>query len=89
MHKNDKQIQHIFFLHFLPLQTFTTKYSSVWSQPSKDHIVEDPKLFFKTFADDGPEETLFKVRFTEEKVMKAIEKLNKEAAAGPDGVSNL
>ena len=70
-------------------ETLQRQYSSVWSIPSKDHIVENPSLFFKTSVSDEPKKILFKVRFTKEKVMKAIEKLNKEAAAGPDGVSNL
>ena len=70
-------------------ETLQRQYSSVWSIPSKDHTVEDPNLFFKTSVSEEPEEILFKVRFTKEKVMKAIENLNKEAAAGPDGVSNL
>ena len=32
---------------------------------------------------------MFRVSFNEEKVIKVIEKVNKDAAAGPDGLSNL
>ena len=46
-------------------------------------------MFFKTSVPDEPEEIIFKVRFTESKVLKALEKVNVGAASGPDGVSNL
>ena len=39
--------------------------------------------------EEEPNEVLFKVRFTEAKVLQALEKVNKEAASGPDGMSNL
>ena len=70
-------------------ETLQKQYSSVWSEPSKEHLVSDPKSFFKTSVKDEPKEVLFTVRFTEEKVIKALEKVIKEAASGPDGVNNL
>ena len=64
------------------------QYSSVWSTPSDKYKVENPKEFFRTAVKNEPKEVLFKKRFTKEKVIKAIEKLNKSAAAGPDGLDN-
>ena len=52
-------------------------------------MISDPVSFFKTSVNEEPNEVLFTVRFTEEKVIKALEKVPKEAASGPDGVNNL
>ena len=38
--------------------------------------------------DEEPNEILYKIRFTRDKVLKAIEKSNKKAASGPDGIDN-
>ena len=56
--------------------------------PSSKYKVDNPKEFFRTSTNSEPNEVLFKVRFTKDKVIKAIEKLNKTAAAGPDGLDN-
>lgn len=69
-------------------ETLQNQYSSVWSNPSQDHVVKDPIVFFKTSVKEEPVEVLFNVRFTEDKVIKALEKVNKEVPAGPDGVNN-
>ena len=64
------------------------QYSSVWSSPSDEYKVENPQEFFRTAVMNEPKEVLYKIRFTKEKVIRAIEKLNKSAAAGPDGLDN-
>ena len=64
------------------------QYSSVWSIPAENYKVDDPKQFFRTSVQEEPEEILFKVKFTKDKVIKAIEKLNRKAASWPDGVDN-
>ena len=64
------------------------QYSSVWSKPSEKYKVNNPNQFFRTSVKGEPEEILFRVNFTKEKVLKAIEKLNKKAASGPDGIDN-
>ena len=68
--------------------TLQDQYSSVWCQPSEKYKVSDPKSFFRTEVENEPSEVLYKVRFSRDKVLKAIEKLNRKAAPGPDGIDN-
>ena len=62
------------------------QYADMWSNPLEDKKI-DPSNFFDTddnTLSDKPK--ISKVFFTRDKVIKAIDMLDAEAVAGPDGV---
>ena len=51
------------------------QYKKMWNKPLPGFLIEDSKSFFKQSTQNEPNEILFTVRFTKEKVQKSLEKI--------------
>ena len=59
----------------------------MWSTPLEDKVIKDPKVFFMNNENDDERKPIMtEVIFTREKVINAIDMLELEASAGPDGI---
>ncbi|XP_076045726.1 uncharacterized protein LOC143027968 [Oratosquilla oratoria] len=60
------------------------QYTTVFSQPKAESIVNNPQEFFSVQNNDNPQ--LNDIHFTKTDVLKAISEIRVNSAAGPDGV---
>lgn len=58
----------------------------MWSIPRKEFKIQNPASFFND-CDDKPK--IKKIKFTKEKIIKAIMKLKSSGSSGPDGITPL
>ena len=61
----------------------------MWNEPIENFKITDPSSFFRDSINDEPNEILYKIRFTKDKVEKSLRKIEINASAGPDGVPGI
>ena len=65
------------------------QYRKMWNEPIENFKITDPSSFFRDSINDEPNEILYKIRFTKDKVEKSLRKIEINASAGPDGVPGI
>ena len=63
-------------------EALSTQYSSVYTQPDPNNIIQDPASFFDLSNSNLP--TLTDIKFTEQMIQNEIDSLKNNSAPGPD-----
>ena len=65
------------------------QYKDMWIEPKEQFLISDPISFFRQSVEGEPNEIIFNIRFTKEKVEESLLKVSTNATAGPDGVPGI